>query len=130
MKNNNGFDTELTQLGMKLQKLILKKIDSHVQPSNAPSTVAKKGFDHPLVENGNLYDSIDIKIDDGTLNVGVLENEDIAYYATVNEFGSKKEPGHPPERSFMRSTWDENELDLLNRFTDDVLNKMEKRILK
>ncbi len=41
------------------------KIDAHIPPPNAPSTEARKGFDHPLIETRRLYDSIKSEVRSG-----------------------------------------------------------------
>lgn len=50
----------LSRLGLFLQKKIVQKIDSSkswAEP-NAPSTIAAKGSDHPLIDEGRLRQSI------------------------------------------------------------------------
>ena len=37
---------------------IKAKIESISSPGNAPSTIAKKGFDNPLIETRKLYESV------------------------------------------------------------------------
>ena len=54
----------LKQLGLLFQKKVVQKINSSktwAEP-NAPSTVAQKGSDHPLVDEGRLRQSITHKL--------------------------------------------------------------------
>lgn len=46
-----------------------------------------------------------------------FKGERILDYATIQEFGNKEQGGDVPERSFIRSTADEN-----NHWTDDIEN--------
>jgi len=44
--------------GAELAQVSRNAIDTGIQPNNAPATIDKKGFDHPLVETGNLRAAI------------------------------------------------------------------------
>lgn len=48
----------MEQVAELMGKDVRATIDAGVPPSNAPSTVAKKGFNHPLIETGAYRDSI------------------------------------------------------------------------
>lgn len=48
----------LDKLGFKIETLIKKKILDLNDPPNAPSTVARKGFNNPLVDSRRLWRSI------------------------------------------------------------------------
>ena len=48
----------LDKLGLKIQTLIQKKILELNDPVNAPATVARKGFNNPLVDSRRLWRSI------------------------------------------------------------------------
>jgi len=56
----NKLDTKkaLDKLGFKIQQLIRKKILDLNDPANAPSTIARKGFNNPLVDSRRLWRSI------------------------------------------------------------------------
>lgn len=53
---------ELTALGKQYAKLIVDRIENFIPPPNAAFTVARKGFNHPLIETGLLVDSIDAEV--------------------------------------------------------------------
>ena len=54
----------LTQIGRSAKKKIKELIKGgNMTPGNAPSTIVKKGFDHPLWEKGELHDSVDYLVD-------------------------------------------------------------------
>ena len=53
----------LKALGVILADEIKDQIEGWTTPPNAPSTVAKKGFNDPLVETGDMSDDVTIEID-------------------------------------------------------------------
>lgn len=57
--------TLLEQLGDLAEGHVKLKIDEIKTPPNAPSTIAKKGSDNPLIDEGTLRQSIRYVIDDG-----------------------------------------------------------------
>lgn len=88
---------------------------------NAPATIRKKGFDHPLYEHGDLVNSIKYEIIDEPDRVigriGVFDPE-LERIALINEFGA---PGSfIPSRPFLRLTFDEN----IDRISKQVVNKI------
>jgi len=57
----------LDRVGKITAEFVQRKIlDDRVPPPNAPATIAKKGFDHPLVESGVLAESITHRVVRGT----------------------------------------------------------------
>lgn len=52
----------LDKVGKEMQEGIQETIDETNSPANAPLTVARKGFNNPLVDTGNLRGSIQYKI--------------------------------------------------------------------
>ncbi len=55
-------DRALGLMGLRIKKDIQEKIRSQVPPPNAPSTIAAKGSDHPLINTGQLLNSIDFEV--------------------------------------------------------------------
>lgn len=51
-----------TAAGIKLVRDMQLVITEFSSPANAPFTVAKKGFDNPLIETGHMRDSVDFKV--------------------------------------------------------------------
>lgn len=51
----------LNKAGAALRKMIKAKIIAFRSPANAPSTIAKKGFDNPLIDTKKLLNSIEYK---------------------------------------------------------------------
>lgn len=52
----------LDEAGREAAQDMKKTIDNFVPPRNAASTVRKKGFDHPLIETGEMKDAITYKL--------------------------------------------------------------------
>ena len=58
-----GLDAEdaIEQLGASLKARIQERIANRIPPPNAPSTVARKGSDVPLIDTGQSRASVDYK---------------------------------------------------------------------
>jgi hypothetical protein len=54
--------TALMPLALQVRQDVQNKLDSGVDPENAPATVAKKGHGRTLEESGLLHDSIEAKV--------------------------------------------------------------------
>ncbi len=56
----NGYDAELTMnlMGEKLKGELQDSIRNWSEPPNAPSTIAKKGFDKPLIDTGDMLRAV------------------------------------------------------------------------
>lgn len=98
----------IEKLGMSFENAIRNKILSNVPPPNDPKTIKAKGSSHTLIDTSTMLDSISHAIEYNqeiiTIRSGILEeDEEIAKYACFNEYGTL----HIPERSFIRSTFDE-----------------------
>jgi hypothetical protein len=57
---NTDYDAaaSLGQIGQEIQEELQESIRSNTPPPNAPSTVAKKGFDRTLVDTGTMLNSV------------------------------------------------------------------------
>lgn len=51
------------KMGEAIKAEIQANIDKGVPPPNKQSTVDKKGFDHPLVDSGDMRDTIEVKVE-------------------------------------------------------------------
>ena len=58
MKMHNNPQQVMGLIGVHMQEQIVQSINTWSDPPNAPYTIAKKGFDKPLVETGLLMRSI------------------------------------------------------------------------
>lgn len=58
LANGKGFDSKVKKLGEHLRGKIIAKINSIKTPPNSPGTIAKKGVDNPLVDSGQMKQSI------------------------------------------------------------------------
>ena len=137
--------------GINLRNEIVKKIHSNIPPPNAPSTIKAKGSSKTLIDTGEMWRSVDTQViqeDESTIDVasGIFEPE-IVKYAIANEYGSvrtvttknkdNKDEMHQgfsviviPERSFMRSAYDQNIEDLINSMSEEIGIIMSKKFNK
>jgi len=86
-----------------------------------------------IIDRRKQWDTLKKQIKDLKKNpytaIGVLGEESggsdfgLVEYATANEFGTTKNGGHVPERSFIRSTVDENERKLF-KFMENMKVKI------
>jgi len=94
-------------IGVQIENAIRQKILSNIPPPNSLATVRAKGSSHTLIDSGTMLDTISSKVESNeniiSITVGLLEEDNIAEYACYNEYGTN----HIPERSFIRSTYDE-----------------------
>lgn len=55
---NDGGVKQLGLIGLKVQTMIQKKIQAFTDPPNAASTIAQKGSSHPLIDTGQMVQSV------------------------------------------------------------------------
>lgn len=135
--------------GVDLRNKMVDKINSNLPPPNAPSTVKHKKSSHTLVDTGNMMNSVDVRKfeSDGNevadIGVGIFD-EGVAKYAISNEFGSSRmvttfgdsemHQGYSmiiiPERSFMRTAYDENIDEILDNAGVEIGEIMAKRFME
>lgn len=65
MKMHNDPKQVMGLIGVHMQEQIVQSINTWNDPPNAPYTIAKKGFDKPLVETGLLMRSIKSEVGEG-----------------------------------------------------------------
>jgi hypothetical protein len=61
MRGKSTIDEGLDIMGLKVQSAIKAAITNWKTPPNAPSTIAKKGVDNPLVDTGQMRNSIEFQ---------------------------------------------------------------------
>jgi hypothetical protein len=113
-----------TQTGEFIKSLIIDKIDEGMGPPNAPSTIAKKGFDHPLIQFGDMRANIQVieeEVPNGLkIRVGWYNEED-AKKALINNYGV---PGKIPARPFVTNAIDENLDAIAEMAANELLDKI------
>jgi hypothetical protein len=119
---SDSLDIIYDNLGMDLENAIRTKILSGVPPPNAPSTIHAKGSSHTLIDTGTLLDTVShtVEINPELIKItaGILDEGEIAEIACYNEYGTL----HIPERSFIRSTFDEIfDSQIMEKFSDEML---------
>lgn len=134
--------------GVDLRNAITQKIGSNIPLPNAPSTIKAKGSSKTLIDTGAMWSSIDTQVmgeSENSIEVasGIFE-PDIAKYAIANEFGSvrtvttknkdnesEQHQGYSiiviPERSFMRTAFDENIESIYGDMSEKIANIISKR---
>ncbi|WLW40830.1 hypothetical protein GNAINCEL_00048 [Serratia phage KKP 3709] len=55
-------DQMLNQIGMAMENSIVDSIKNGGWTPNAPSTIAKKGFDMPLIDDGHMWQNVNSKV--------------------------------------------------------------------
>ena len=99
---------------------VVRKIHGRELAPNAPSTIAKKGFDFPLVETTALLSDIHAWREGKQGHVGVKSEN--AYKLEIAEFGLNPPA---PARPVLRLTVDEDLDPLLDIFGDKIQTKIE-----
>lgn len=56
--------TVLQFMGVKISEQLQQAIIDWRYPGNAPYTIAKKGFDKPLIDTGHMKNSVDFEVKD------------------------------------------------------------------
>ena len=65
MKMHNNPQQVMGLIGVHMQEQIVQSINTWSDPPNSAYTIAKKGFDKPLVERGIMMRSIKSEVGDG-----------------------------------------------------------------
>ena len=58
LRGNEKAQQAFREIGTDVQKKVQKRIDEGQFVPNAPSTIKRKGHDHPLIDTGTMRDSI------------------------------------------------------------------------
>ena len=104
-KLEENITLRLEQAGEFLAGKMVDKITAGLSPALKPATVQAKGSSTPLIDTGELLSQITHKMEgETTVGIGVFGSR--AEVAAVHEFGSPSK--NIPERSFMRSAFNEN----------------------
>ena len=98
-----GARTGLGTAAAYLEQRITMKVLSNIPPALKPETVARKGSSKALIDTGEMFDKIDSQVTGLEAKVGVIGAP--AAYAIHHEYGAPA--AGIPERSLIRSTWNE-----------------------
>jgi hypothetical protein len=105
------------KLGQMVAEALKDTIREGVDPPNAASTIRKKGFDWPLIDTGEMLESITSRVesegDSVSVEVGIFD-EKLAAIADINEH----HPKHP--RPFGQITADTKVPRILEEIDDDL----------
>lgn len=67
LSGKTSFTQAYQKLGPVLVRGLKKEIDDWSTPPNSPLTVERKGFNNPLIETGTMRDTVDFKIEKGSV---------------------------------------------------------------
>lgn len=112
---------------IQIENAVKEKILSDIQPPNSPMTIALKKSSKTLIDSGAMLGSVTHQpneTDDGFL-IGIFDPI-IAEYALENEFGDHEHP----ERSFLRSAFDENVDRICSNASDEITDLLIKKLGK
>lgn len=56
--HNNNYDHIISDLGESCESIVREAIWDLQEPPNAPSTIARKGFNNPLIDTGRMARSV------------------------------------------------------------------------
>lgn len=111
----------LGEVGTGLENAIVQKIQAGIPPPLQPETIRRKRSSKPLIDTGQMLASIthriEAKPDQVILRVGIFD-EKIIEYAVTHEYGDPTR--NIPERSFLRSTFDEEKEKLIKIISEDL----------
>ncbi len=62
---NYDSDATLALMGTRIKDQLVHSINELREPALAPSTIARKGFDKPLIETAHMLRSVDFQVLDG-----------------------------------------------------------------
>lgn len=123
MDLTNDVDKLLSNLANELKDVIY----SYVAPPNAPRTIQKKGFDFPLIETGEMVESITYRRTELSGEVGLFDSEN-ATKMHINEYGAPSV--NIPPRPAFRITADQRADEVIDEFELAVFLKAEEEILR
>ena len=113
---SNGIETAADYFKNK----IVQKVETNIPPALQPATIARKGSSIALFDTGEMYGQIDADIQDYSANVGVIGSK--AQIAAHHEFGAPA--AGIPERSFIRSTFNEEKDKLETIIAGEIKKKI------
>jgi len=61
-----NYSQAMAAMGQVVSEELQQSIVNFSSPKNAPSTIARKGFDKPLVDSGNLMRAVNYEVIDGS----------------------------------------------------------------
>ncbi len=120
-----GIKVALENIGQQLVEAIKAKIMSNVPPPLAEATARRKGSDQTLIDTGAMLNQVSSEVvSDTEVNVGVIG--DRAEVAMYQEFGTRT----IPERSFIRSSLEENTGEIDNTAKEGINSELRKVIIE
>ena len=116
----SGLSNGIEKSADYLKNKMTQKVESNIPPALSPITIAKKKSSLALVDTGEMYSQIDADVQKYSAKVGVIGSK--AEIAKVHEFGYP--PKNIPERSFIRSTFNEEKSKLEKIIASEIKKKI------
>ncbi|MCJ7694313.1 MAG: hypothetical protein MUO40_02705 [Anaerolineaceae bacterium] len=113
---SNGIETAADYFKNK----IVQKVETNIPPALQPATIQRKGSSVALFDTGEMFGQIDADIQEYSANVGVIGSK--AQIAAHHEFGAPA--AGIPERSFIRSTFNEEKGKLETIIAGEIKRKI------
>lgn len=114
----DGLSNGIDKSARYLTNQIVRKVETNIPPPLQPETIRRKRSSMALYHKGELYSQIDADIEKLSAKVGVIGSK--APIAAHHEFGT----GNIPERSFIRSTFNEEK----GKVVKIIAGEIEKKI--
>ena len=113
---SNGIETAADYFKNK----IVQKVETNIPPALQPETIRRKKSSFRLFHTGEMFGQIDADIKRNSAKVGVIGSK--AKIAAHHEYGAPA--AGIPERSFIRSTFNEEKGKLEIIIADEIKKKI------
>lgn len=113
-----------TRIGMKFEKALVDRIKSG-DSSWAPLSdawAAKKGHGGQWYYTGRTEGAMEYKVSDGVVQIGIIDDGEIASVATYLEFGTRTIPARP----LFRPVYHENEKKIIKDASEWIKEQIAK----
>lgn len=114
----DGLSNGIDKSARYLTNQIVRKVETNIPPPLSPETILRKGSSVALYDTGEMFSQIDADIEKLSAKVGVIGSK--ASIAAHHEFGTVG----IPERSFIRSTFNEEKGKIGNIIAAEIEEKI------
>lgn len=115
-----GLSSGIKNAATFLETKMVQKVLSNIPPTLKSKTIARKSSSKALIDTGQLIGQIDADIDSLSAKVGVIGSR--AKIAIHHEYGAPA--ANIPERSFIRSTFNEEKRQIRNIVEAEIKKKI------
>lgn len=115
-----GLSRGIDKSARYLTNQIVRKVETNIPPTLQPETIQRKGSSVALFDTGEMFSQIYADIEKLSAKVGVIGSK--ASIAAHHEFGAPE--AGIPERSFIRSTFNEQKGKVVRIIAGEIKNKI------